>query len=197
MKGIVFAAAAIAIGVSAGLAAPFIAGKVKDEIGEATRPAPAARRAEAPTSDPGGLVGAAETPRAPARNPPVAVPAPAKAAPVAQPKPAEPPAKWVPTRVAREAASRKLDCRKYVPKAQVTISVPCDGKKSEEGEQKDGDDKKETKKSRKEKKASAEADDAADTATTGTCRQYVTRAGLTRIQNVPCNSPRTAQASRR
>ena len=195
MKGIVFAATAIAIGVSAGLAAPFIAGKVKDEIGGITRPAPVAHRPESPTSDPGGLVGAAEVPAAAKRPASAAVPVPAKAAPIAQPKPTEPPAKWVPTRIAREAAVRKLDCRKYVPKAQVTISVPCDGKQSDDTDTTDGDDKKETKKSRKEKKAGTASADT-DAPNTGTCRQYVTRAGLTRIQNVPCNAHRTAQAGR-
>ena len=103
----------------------------------------------------------------------------------------------MPTRIAREAALRKMDCRKYVPKAQVTISVPCDGKASEDTSESKDDDKKETKKSRKEKKAANTTADEETTIKPGICRQYVTRAGLTQLQTVPCNAPRTAQASNR
>jgi hypothetical protein len=199
MKRIILTAAAIAIGVGGGLAAPWIAKHVHFESKFSIlshsvtvaghRDAPAAM-SERPATDPNGLVGAAE--RLPSAHRPPQPPAASRPLP-----PAKPTVKVERTR--HGAATRtpappaRLDCREYIPKAQQTIRVPCAGQKPSEvdkGRQdaKAGDDRNESKDAKAVSKPRHGLSDAevSTTGKTALCRQYVTRAGVTRLQMVPC-----------
>lgn len=191
MKGIVFATAAIAIGISAGFAAPWLVRSVSIDIKPVpSRSEPVSTATAAATTDPGGLVGAAEGQpgnRRYAVSPPARQPAPARPATTAE-------------RPARAAtASSSVDCRRYVPESQVTVTVPCNGKKAEvENKDDDKTEKKETRKSRKDSKSSRSqtAEDSSSSEGVGICRRYVTRAGITMLQKVPCNAKTSGGSNR-
>lgn len=213
MKRIILTAAAIAIGVGGGLAAPWITKHVHFEskfsilthsvTASDHRDTPAAKSERAAT-DPNGLVGAAE--RLPSARQPAQPPARSRPAP-----PATPPVKVERTangaatsaRAPAATPSARLDCREYIPKAQQTIRVPCAGQKPSETDKgrqdaKAGDDRNEAKDAKTVSKPrhGLSDDEASKTGKTALCRQYVTRAGVTRIQMVPCAGPHPTTNSR-
>jgi hypothetical protein len=98
-----------------------------------------------------------------------------------------------PARAPAVTPSARLDCREYIPKAQQTIRVPCAGQKPSEADKgrqdaKAADDRNESKdaKSASKPRHGLSDDEASTTGKPAQCRQYVTRAGVTRIQMVPC-----------
>lgn len=197
MKGIIFATAAIALGIGAGFAVPKLMRSVSIDINTvASRAEPERSRPSPVTADPDGLVGAAEVQPGQRRLQIT----PAKAAPVASASRNDRPAPR-PRQAERAApattASDNVDCRRYVPEAEVTVSVPCQGKKAEnDKDDDDKSDKKERRKSRKGAKSRETASDSTNSDGVGMCRRYFTRAGVTVLQKVPCSATRTGGSNR-
>lgn len=199
MKGIIFATAAITLGIGAGFVGPKLMRGLSIDINTVASHAEPQRSQPSPvTADPGGLVGAAEVQPGQRRLQMT----PARTAPAATSSRVQRPA---PRRQETESpapvttASDSVDCRRYVPEAEVTVSVPCEGKTAEKG--KDDDDnkseKKERRKSRKGSKSSQEtAEDKSESEGVGMCRRYVTRAGVTVLQKVPCGGSRSGSTNR-